>query len=235
MLTLVKYPDPILRKRAREITDEEFASGYASGYDMDRLLKDMSSVMDQYGGVGLAGPQVGIGLRVWIARASGELQIIFNPTICSSDGSDNFVEEGCLSLPGVMASVPRATKISVSGRNSKGTPIVLNGEGVSAAVYQHETDHLDGRLIVDYVDAGFREIIAREIGLSHDDDSLASFIKHRQRIAWKMGADECCLHLNPLYVEARHPGGISRINLSKEKKKGRRKQKKGGANKRKKR
>ena len=101
-------------------------------------------------GVGLAAPQVGVQLRVIIADVGEGLNIFINPKIIKKCGTQSFVE-GCLSLPGIEAPIERAANVTVKGMNLKGKQIEIEASGLLATVFQHEIDHLDGKLFIDRV------------------------------------------------------------------------------------
>jgi peptide deformylase len=115
-----------------------------------KLIRDMKSSMKASNGVGLAAPQVGQSLRVCIARVAGKDAVLINPEITWKSDDKNLDEEGCLSLPDVWLPIPRHTEITVTYLDEKGQTQERKLEGFDARVTQHEIDHLDGILIVDY-------------------------------------------------------------------------------------
>jgi len=142
-LTVVCYPDPVLKKRCRPV--EEF------GEQLSDLAHRMLALMHQGDGIGLAAPQVGILIRMFVYNVTGEPEddgICINPTLSDAKGSHE-LEEGCLSLPGVEVPVRRATTISIRAQDVFGSQFEQTGSELLARVWQHETDHLDGRLIID--------------------------------------------------------------------------------------
>lgn len=140
MLELRKYPDPVLSKRSRPVRtiDKEFV----------RLVDEMFETMYEGHGVGLAAPQVGKNLRVFVMNCrdgkDGEL-VLINPVIVEMSGEE-IDEEGCLSVPGVRMKVARAEHVKVKAYTEKGEEIELEADGLEARAVQHELDHLDGRL-----------------------------------------------------------------------------------------
>ncbi|MGH2630215.1 MAG: peptide deformylase [Actinomycetota bacterium] len=156
--------DPVLREPAKPVTE------------FDRRLRalrdDMVETMYDAPGVGLAGPQVGISLRLFVFD-DGETGPVFlaNPALSSGDG-ELLEEEGCLSIPGPYHETKRFARITCTGQDVDGTPLALSGEGLLARIFQHETDHLDGMLYVDRLDdEGRRAVMAElrriELGLEH--------------------------------------------------------------------
>ncbi len=142
-LTIVKYPAPVLRQRCQPV--EVF------GDQLSDLTRRMLQLMHDAKGVGLAAPQVGILIRLFVCSPTGEPGddgICINPTLTDAEGSAEAIE-GCLSIPGVEVSMRRATAITMHAFNPDGSPFEQRGEDLLARVWRHETDHLDGRLIVD--------------------------------------------------------------------------------------
>lgn len=140
--------DPILRKKSREVTDFN-----------DRLfdlLDDMKETMYASGGVGLAGPQVGVLRRVVVMDVSEDrndyIELI-NPEITFEEGEQTG-NEGCLSLPGLCGVVTRPMVVKVKAQNRQGKWCLYKGEGLKARCFCHEIDHLDGILYKDKLDEG---------------------------------------------------------------------------------
>lgn len=117
------------------------------------LLKNMEATTIDADGLGLAAPQVGSDLRACVARIKGRLTPMVNPEITWRSKITETSEEGCLSLPGVWVPVSRAVEITVTYQTAKGEERELTLKDMDARVVQHETDHLDGKLIVDYISA----------------------------------------------------------------------------------
>ena len=136
---------PILRTRTKRVA--------TIGKDVQKLLKDMQETTVAADGLGLAAPQVGSELRVCIARINGKLTPLVNPEITWRSPTTETAEEGCLSLPGTWVPVSRAVEITLKFQTAKGELKELKLKDMDARVVQHETDHLDGRLIIDYVSA----------------------------------------------------------------------------------
>lgn len=142
-LRIIHYPDPRLRRACEPVT--EFDGTLAA------LVERMLVLMETGKGVGLAAPQVGVTQRLLVMNPTlepGATQVLVNPTIHDAHGSAE-AEEGCLSLPGVTAQVRRAQRCVVTAQDLQGRPIELELEDLPARVVQHETDHLNGVLIVD--------------------------------------------------------------------------------------
>ena len=156
VLKVRKYGDPVLRRRATpvtEITDE-----------IRRIVDDMIETMYDEVGIGLAAPQVGISLRLMVVghEKTRGARAIVNPAITETAGEVT-AEEGCLSLPGIFAQVTRADSVTLEGQDLDGQPVSIKARGLTARVFQHEMDHLDGVLFIDRLDPMTRDRIKRRI------------------------------------------------------------------------
>ena len=136
------YPDSVLREKALPVDD--------MGGDISELIDGMAEIMYSYQGIGLAAPQVGVLKRVIIADIGDGLLSMVNPEILEK-GDEDRLEEGCLSLPNIQVEIERKKMISVRGISQEGKEITLELNGLMARVIQHEIDHLNGILIIDYV------------------------------------------------------------------------------------
>ena len=133
--------DPVLRTQAQEVTD--------FGPELQKLVEDMDQTMEDVHGAGLAAPQVGVSLRVFTYQIGDERGHIVNPVLELSDDFQEDQVEGCLSIPGVAAPVPRRRHVKATGFDKFGNPVALEGAGMLARCFQHETDHLFGVLCHD--------------------------------------------------------------------------------------
>jgi len=118
---------------------------------IQQLIDAMVETMRANHGLGLAAPQVGEGVRVIVAEVGDRLLALVNPEIVAAEGEE-VGEEGCLSIPGILAEVRRAFRVRVRALNRRGRRVTVDAEGLLARVLQHEIDHLDGILITDRVD-----------------------------------------------------------------------------------
>lgn len=116
-----------------------------------KLIKDMRDTVKQADGAGLAAPQVGESLQLCLALVEGKMTVLINPDIVWKSAETETAEEGCLSLPGLEVAVTRAKAITVKYLNEKGLPEERKLTDFSARTVQHEVDHLNGRLLADYV------------------------------------------------------------------------------------
>jgi peptide deformylase len=141
-LRLVKYPAPVLAGRAEEV---EYSA------ELRPLAARMFEIMYAAHGVGLAAPQVGLPIRMFVinthAEPGGEELVAINPRIVATDGQA-INEEGCLSVPGLTCRIKRATHVTIQALDVNGQEFTLAGEGLLARAFQHETDHLDGVLVI---------------------------------------------------------------------------------------
>ena len=156
ILTIRRYGDPILRRRAQPVP--------APTPEIRALIGDMVETMYHLVGIGLAAPQIGVSLRVIVVndeRGSGALPLI-NPLITDKGGSV-VDEEGCLSLPGIFGMVERFLWVRVEALDEDGQPRSFEAQGLRARVIQHEIDHLDGMLFIDRLDKISRDRIKRKI------------------------------------------------------------------------
>jgi peptide deformylase len=144
---IIEYPEPLLRLKAKKVEsfDEELKS----------LVEDMAETMYDAPGIGLAAPQVAESIRLIVVdtTVAGEEQeylYLVNPEIVSHEGHQ-VDEEGCLSVPEIVAQVKRFKKVTVSYQDKEGTPRELTTEDRFAVILQHEIDHLDGILFIDHL------------------------------------------------------------------------------------
>jgi peptide deformylase len=143
--TILHYPDPRLRQVAHPVT--------TVNDEIRQLVDDMAETMYAAPGIGLAAVQINVAQRVVVIDVSegrNALQVFINPQIIERDGKQVF-EEGCLSVPGVFAEVERARHIRVRALDRNGQPFELEAEALLATCIQHELDHLDGKVFVDYL------------------------------------------------------------------------------------
>jgi peptide deformylase len=157
---IVKFGDPVLENRAEAV--EEFDTP-----ELHKLVEDMFETMYANKGVGLAAPQIGISRRIAVIDISGgegppQKLVLINPEIIRNEGKQ-VTEEGCLSVPGFREPVRRAARVTVRARNIKGELFEATGEELLARAFQHEVDHLNGRLYLSRLSALKRDLIRRKI------------------------------------------------------------------------
>jgi peptide deformylase len=156
---ILKYGAPALHEPASPVG--------ALTSDIDTLINDMIETMYAAPGVGLAAPQIGVPLRIFVVdislgRDPNGLIVMINPQFVSRDGMQ-LEEEGCLSVPGFEATVVRPTRVIINGLDRDGGERTREGVGLLARAFQHEMDHLDGRLFIDHLRGLKREMIVRKI------------------------------------------------------------------------
>ena len=151
MLTVVTYPNPVLRKKARPIDGMDD--------DIRRFIDEMTETMYVKDGVGLAAPQVGVSKRFIVVDGGEGPMSLMNPEIVSVGGEQETLEEGCLSLPDIRVDVLRTTRIVVRGINETSKTVEIEAEGLLARVLQHEIDHLNGILIIDHASSIQRALL----------------------------------------------------------------------------
>ena len=138
-------PDPVLRKKATRVRSIDFS--------IQDLIDNMLETMQAASGVGLAAPQVGVPLRVIVIGIPDEKEIVLiNPQIIRKSG-ERLITEGCLSIPGYYAQVPRAEAVRAKGLDRNGKEIRLRANELLAQALEHEIDHLNGVLYVDYLES----------------------------------------------------------------------------------
>jgi len=156
-LAILEYPDPRLRKKAAPVTVVDDA--------VRQLADDMLETMYAAKGIGLAATQVDVHKRLIVLDISEHRDsplVLINPELISLEGNGPG-EEGCLSLPGIYDKLSRATHIRVRALGRDGTPFELGAEGLLAVCIQHEMDHLEGKLFVDYLSELKRTLIRRRL------------------------------------------------------------------------
>jgi peptide deformylase len=157
---------PILRYGADVLHAEAQPVGELTA-DIDRLVGDMIDTMYAAPGIGLAAPQIGVALRIFVVDLSighepNGLIVMINPTFVERDGMQ-LEEEGCLSIPDFNATVVRPSRVVVKGLDRAGNESQHEGNGLLARAFQHEMDHLDGTLFVDRLRGVKRDMIVRKI------------------------------------------------------------------------
>src|SRR3954452_22183607 len=141
---IVLLGDPRLRLKGQPVD--------SFGKYLHELLDDLTDSMRHAPGVGLAAPQLGEAVQACVIEVSDQLHELVNPKIVRADGDDRDLE-GCLSIPGYVAYVTRREKVWVVAQNRFGRKIKVAGSGLLARAVQHELDHLDGKLYIDYLDS----------------------------------------------------------------------------------
>lgn len=159
---IVAFGDPVLKKKAEEIE---------VGKDIKKLVEDMFETMYEANGVGLAAPQIGLSQRLFIVDAEpmdpenlqGYKKVFVNPVILEEYAEDGSYEEGCLSIPGIRAHVVRPEAIKIKYYDENWKEHIEELDGMKARVFQHEYDHIEGVLFVDYISALRRKLLKSKL------------------------------------------------------------------------
>lgn len=164
VLPIRKLGDPVLRETCREVDVFDDL--------LRRVYQDMLETMYNAPGVGLAAPQIGLSLRLFVYDANDGTGpgAVVNPVLSDLE-AEQVDEEGCLSIPGLWYVTPRAMRVRVTGRDLRGDPVSIVGEGLLARILQHETDHVNGILFIDRLPEEDRrramaEIRDRDLGVA---------------------------------------------------------------------
>jgi peptide deformylase len=149
------FGDPVLRTPADTVVDFD--------KELRNLVRDLVETMQDEGGAGLAAPQLGVGLRVFAFDVDDVVGHIVNPVLSFPDDEEQDGPEGCLSIPGVYIDTKRRQHVVAQGFTEFGDPLQVVGTGLMARCVQHETDHLDGVLFLDRLDAASRKEAMKQI------------------------------------------------------------------------
>ena len=171
-LEILHFPDPRLRTRAQPVEQVDDA--------LRRLIDDMFETMYAAPGIGLAATQVNVHKRVIVIDISEEKDqplVFVNPVITESSGSEE-MEEGCLSVPGIYETVSRAEAITVTALDRDGQPFEMQADVLLAVCVQHEIDHLEGKLFVDYLSTLKRQRIRKRIEKGKQEQAAEDSSSH---------------------------------------------------------
>jgi peptide deformylase len=155
--TIVHLPDPVLRQVAADVTKFDES--------LQQLIDDMFETMYDAPGVGLAAPQIGISLQLAVVDVLGDKTqqyVLINPKVIASEGNTKY-QEGCLSVPGVYDTVERATSVTIQALDRHGKPFEMTADGLLGECFQHEIDHLNGRLFIDLLSPLKRSLARRKL------------------------------------------------------------------------
>ena len=160
LLPILEFPDPRLRTKAVAVAPSELAEPA-----LQRLFDDMFETMYDAPGIGLAASQVDVHKRFMVIDVTEDKSrplVFVNPVIGTRQGEQVY-QEGCLSVPGIYADVTRSDVITVDALDRHGVPFTLEADGVLAVCIQHEMDHLDGKLFVDYLSPLKRAMVRKKL------------------------------------------------------------------------
>jgi peptide deformylase len=165
--------DPVLRTVAEEVT--------TFGPELAKLIDDMHQTMADVRGAGLAAPQIGVNKRIFTYSVDGHEGHVINPILVASDDFAPGEPEGCLSVPGLGYTVDRHRWVRITGVDKNGHTIDMEATGMLAKCFQHETDHLDGKLYVDRLEGDDRKEALRAIRMGNYDSLTADTVAKRAR------------------------------------------------------
>ncbi len=168
LLEILEYPDPRLRTKAKEVE--------VINDDIKQLVDDMFETMYAAPGIGLAATQVNVHKRVVVIDLSedrSEPMVFINPKVTVLDGEYETMQEGCLSVPGFYEDVSRIEHCKVEAMDRDGNPFELEARGLLAVCIQHEIDHLEGKLYVDYLSNLKRDRIRKKLEKQHRQQAKA--------------------------------------------------------------
>lgn len=177
--SIVAYGDPVLRKVAEEI-DENYP-------ELDKFIQDMFSTMDASNGVGLAAPQIGKSIRVFVVDASGFAdeepalegfrKVFINPIILEEKGEKWVFNEGCLSIPKIREDITRQKEVVIEYYDEKWQLHEETYSGMAARIIQHEYDHIEGKLFIDHINPLRKKML---------ESKLKDISRGRVRVDYKM-------------------------------------------------
>jgi peptide deformylase len=173
ILDILHFPDPRLRNKAKPVAQVDDS--------IRRLIDDMLETMYEAPGIGLAATQVNVAKRVIVIDLSDEKNqplCLVNPEILEKDGEEQ-LEEGCLSVPGIYELVKRANHIRLRALDRDGNTFEMEAEGLLAVCIQHELDHLEGKLFVDYLSSLKRQRIRKKLEKEHRQQETTDGKAHR--------------------------------------------------------
>jgi peptide deformylase len=143
MLKIVKYSNSILKKKSEEVSHNDKT--------LRSLVPQMIEAMKKNQGIGLAAPQIGISKKIIIVTEGEEVHAFLNPRIVKQSKEKEQDEEGCLSLPGLFVKILRSKQVEVVAETLDGEEIRLVAQGLGARIFQHEIDHIEGKLIINRI------------------------------------------------------------------------------------
>jgi len=143
ILEILRYPNPVLRKKCRDIKKADD--------HVRQLIDDMIETMQTAPGVGLAAPQIGQNIALFVANIGQGAFAVINPKLTKKNKVLQTFDEGCLCLPGLAGPVSRPSAVTVVGLDRFGKKLVIEAEGFLATVLQHEIDHLHGKIFIDHI------------------------------------------------------------------------------------
>lgn len=148
-MDLITTKSPNKNTLKRKTPEFDFKSHTAK--EIRETISAMRKTMKENDGIGLSANQVGLNWRMFVAEYNKKFYVIFNPKIIKASKEMDLLEEGCLSVPDTFIEIPRSETITLEAEDRRGKKIKIKSFGVLARIFQHETDHLNGKLITDYL------------------------------------------------------------------------------------
>lgn len=130
--------------------------------EINELVKSMRFAMKEADGIGLSANQIGLNIKVFVAQVANKFYAVFNPEIIQESEEKDTMDEGCLSVPLKYGPVERSSRVTLKGFDKNGSPIKLKAWGLLAKVFQHETDHLNGKLFIDRAKEMFSVVVEKK-------------------------------------------------------------------------
>ncbi len=153
-LKIVEFPDPVLRRKTAPVT--------VFDADLKTFVDEMTIVMKDDDGVGIAAPQVGVSKKIAVVCVDGTRYVLVNPRVALEEGEQDG-EEGCLSFPGIFGEIRRASHVVVECQDETGARRTYDAEGFTARAFLHEIEHLEGKLLIDHFSPIKREMIRMKL------------------------------------------------------------------------
>ncbi len=153
-LQIVEFPNPVLRRPTKPVT--------VFDDNLKTFVDEMTIAMKDDDGVGIAAPQVGVSKKIAVVCIEGDRYVLINPKIVLSEGEQSG-EEGCLSFPGIFGEIKRAARVVVECQDETGAKRRHDVDGFTARAFQHEIDHLEGKLLIDHFSPMKRELIRKRL------------------------------------------------------------------------
>jgi peptide deformylase len=145
MLEIITFPNPILKQKCRPVNNP-------TDLEIKQLITKMTTAMRAHDGLGLAAPQIGQNIQLFLTEIDNKLMVFINPKIQKLSGKEVRAEEGCLSFPGKYLPIIRPSKVKIKFTNAEGERQILKTDGLLARAIQHEFDHLNGILFTEKAD-----------------------------------------------------------------------------------
>ena len=178
-MDLVYYPDPILMSPTALVDPERLRSG-----ELQQLFLDLERLMRAHDGIGIAAPQGGVGLRIMLVGRSAT--VLVNPQIIDVSEETSIATEACLSFPKIRANIERPVACTIQALDRDGNEVEKQYRGLAARAVQHEVDHLDGKLFIDYFNSFDRLICETKLKRFHAKYAKAKRNRRKRIKTWEI-------------------------------------------------